>query len=112
LSTYSILSSNYILSTIQYDYQLNYIFNQHVRVFNWTPIFFSITNSIKNYFQWTPDNTLIKPTYLCNETIQSNYIGYIVSFKLETNTPCLRAWPNTTIGQLANQLNTYVYHTQ
>ncbi|CAF0796315.1 unnamed protein product [Rotaria sp. Silwood1] len=112
LATYSVFSSNYILSTIQYDYQLNYIFNQHIRVYNWTPIFFSINNPIKNYFQWTTDNTLIKPSYLCNETIQLNYTGYVVSFKLETNTPCLRAWPNTTIGQLTNQLNTYIYHTQ
>jgi hypothetical protein len=112
LATYSILSSSYTLSTIQYDYQLNYLFNQHARVFNGATIYFSTTNPIINYFQWTPEYTLIKPTYFCNETILSNYTGYVLSFKLETNTPCLQAWSSTTIGQLANQLNTYVYHTQ
>lgn len=112
LSSYSTLSSAYTLSTIQYDYQLNYLFSQHIRVFNWTPIYFSTYNPIANYFQWAPDNTLIKPSYFCNDTVLSNYSGCILSFKLETNTPCLRAWPITTVGQLANQLNTYIYHTQ
>jgi hypothetical protein len=51
LATYSILSSSYTLSTIQYDYQFNYLFNQHARVFNGTPIYFSTTNPIINYFQ-------------------------------------------------------------
>lgn len=109
---YSILSLNYNLPTIQYDYQLNYLFNQHVRVFNWTPIYFSTNNPIRNYFQWNIDKTLIKPNYFCNETIQSNYTNYILAFKLETYTQCLRAWSNTTIGQLVYQLNTYIYHTQ
>jgi len=109
---YSILSSIYILSIIQYDYQLNYLFNQHARVFNWIPIYFSTNNPIKNYFQWTPGNTLIKPIYFCNETIQANYTNYVLLFKLETYRPCLQAWSNTTNGQLVNRLNTYVYHTR
>jgi hypothetical protein len=112
IGTYPILSSSYTLSTIQYDYQLNYLFNQHVRVFNWTPIYFATNNPIQNYFQWLPDHTLIKPTYFCNETILSNYTGYVLSFKLETYTSCLRAWPSTTKGQLVNQLNNYDYHTR
>ncbi|CAF1412592.1 unnamed protein product [Adineta steineri] len=112
LSTYSTLSLTYTLSTIQYDYQLNYLFNQHARVYNWIPIYFASNNPIGNYFHWTPDNTLIKSIYFCNETIQSNYIGYVLSFKLEAYTSCLRAWSSTTIGQLAYQLNNYNYHTR
>ncbi|CAF1472779.1 unnamed protein product [Rotaria magnacalcarata] len=111
-ATYSVLSSSNRLSTIQYDYQLNYVFSQHVRVFNWTLIFLATINPVANYFQWAPDNTLIKPSYFCNETVRLNYTGYVISFKLETNTPCLRALPNTTVGQLANQLNAYTYHTK
>jgi hypothetical protein len=112
IGTYSTLSSNYILSTIQYDYQLNYLFNQHARVYNWTPIYLATNNPIENTFQWSPDNTLIKSIYFCNETIQSNYTAYVLSFKLETNTPCLQAWPSNTTGQLVDQLNTYIYHTR
>ncbi|UJR26105.1 hypothetical protein I4U23_007451 [Adineta vaga] len=112
LGTYVSLSSTYTLSTIQYDYQFNYLLNQHARVFNWTPIFLSTTNPIENYFQWSTDNSIIKPNYFCNETVLSNYTGYILSFKLETYSSCLRAWPSATIAQLVYQLNSYVYHTR
>ena len=60
---YTSLISNYTLPTIQYDYQLTYLFNQHVRVFNWTPIFFATQNPLVNFYQWSPDQTLIKPSF-------------------------------------------------
>lgn len=112
VNTYGSLSSSYPLSTIQYDYQLSYLFNQHIRVFNWTPIYFSTLNPLANYFQWSPDQTLIKPTYFCNDTVLFNSTGYALSFKLELNARCLRAWPISTTGQLISQLNTYVYHSR
>ncbi|CAF3428787.1 unnamed protein product [Rotaria socialis] len=110
--TYSVLSSSNMLSTIQYDYQLNYVFSQHVRVYNWTLNFLATINPVANYFHEAPDNTLIKPSYFCNETVRLYYTGDIISFKLATNTPCLCALPNTPVGQLANQLNAYIYHTK
>lgn len=110
IANYSILSSSFRLSTIDYHSQLNYLFHQHVRVFNWTPIYFSTTNPIRNHFQWSPDQTIINPNYFCPETFQSNSTGSLLSFKLETNTPCLRPWSPTIRGQLVNQLNEYVDH--
>lgn len=111
--TYAALASTYTLPTIEYDYQIDYLLVQHARVFNWTPIYFATTNPIVNYFQWsTVASTLIKPIYFCNNTLSSNFVGYVLAFKLETYTPCLRAWPSATTGQLMSQLNRYAYHTR
>jgi len=110
--TYSALVSSYSLSTIQNNYQFDYLFTQHIRVYNWTTIFFSIQNPIRNHFLWSPDQTVIPPKYMCNDTVTSNLTGSTLSFRLENNTQCLRAWPSTTTGQLAYQLNNYVYHTR
>ena len=50
IANYSILFSSSRLSTIDYYSQLNYLFHQHVRVFNWTPIYLSTINPIRNHF--------------------------------------------------------------
>lgn len=108
--TYSTLSSMHSLTTIKYDYQLNYVFNQHVRVFNWTPIFLASSNPIVNYFQWSPAKTIIKPNYFCNDTFVLTTTGYVLSFQLERNMACLRTWPSSNTGHLVAQLNEYVEH--
>ncbi|CAF0778038.1 unnamed protein product [Adineta ricciae] len=110
--TYTVLSSIYNLPTIEYDYQMTYLLIQNARVFNWTSIFFATSNPIVNYFQWSSENSLIKPNYLCNGTVTSNYVGYTLSLKLETYASCLRALPSSTTGQLVYQLNRYVYHVR
>lgn len=104
---YPTLSSIYSLPTIQFDYQFTYLFNQYVRAFNWDPIYVGASNPRVNYFQWSPDQTLIKPSYFCNDTLFYNSIGFALAFRLETYTPCLRVWPLSTVGQLAEQLNVY-----